>query len=226
MKLIDAYVDEVGRRLPAGQRQDIETELRSALEDALDDAALEQGRPADEALAAEVLKRYGPPEKTAASYLPPRYLIGPELFPKYLKVLASLSGVLVLLAAIGFGANLGASAAARANVVTALAQALAGLSSSFFFMIATVTIIFGVFEWSKRRVEPPPTTWDPSMLKRKKDRDPDRVNPFELTFEIVFSLAALLVFNLYPQVVGIYTLQHGQWANLAPLAPAFFQYLP
>ena len=95
MKLIDLYVAEVGRHLPLKQRADIETELRSALEDAVEDEAHTQNRPADEALAAEVLRRYGPPEKTAASYLPPRYLVGPELFPRYVKVLASLSLLLV-----------------------------------------------------------------------------------------------------------------------------------
>ena len=105
MKLIDLYVVEVGRRLPRQQRADIEAELRSTLEDSVDDMAREQGKTPDEALAAEVLRRYGSPEKTAASYLPPRYLIGPELFPAYAKVVVIVAGAVILALAVAFGAE-------------------------------------------------------------------------------------------------------------------------
>ena len=131
-----------------------------------------------------------------------------------------------MLTAIGFGANLGASAEARANALAALAQALAGLSSSFFYMLSIVTVIFAVYEWSTRRTAPQPINWDPAKLKSKTERDPNRVNPFELTFEIVFSIAALIIFNLYPQWVGIYWFQGGHWLAAPLLGPAFFQYLP
>ncbi len=226
MKLIELYVAEVGRRLPARQREDIQNELRSAIEDAVDDDARAQGKPADEALAAEVLRRYGAPEKTAASYLPPRYLIGPELFPKYVKVFGALVSVLALLAAIGFGASLGASPETRANIGAALLQAAAGLWLNVWRLAAIVTLVFGVYEWMARRLAAPPKAWDPALLKFTPPAGRDRINPVELTIEIVTTVAALLVFNLFPQWVGIYWLQGGHWLGAPLLAPAFFQYLP
>lgn len=226
MKLIDLYVAEVGRRLPEKQREDIQKELRSALEDAVEDEAHTQGKPPDEALAADVLRRYGPPEKTAASYLPPRYLIGPELFPKYTKVLGSLVAVFMLLSAIGFGANLGASAETRANVGAALLQAAAGMWLNVWGLAAIVTVVFAVYEWMSRRLATQPKAWDPAQLKFTPPTGRDRINPVELTLEIIATVAALLVFNLFPQWVGIYWLQGGHWLSVPLLAPAFFQYLP
>jgi hypothetical protein len=226
MKLIDLYVAEVGRRLPRQQRADIEAELRSALEDAVDDLAREQGKAPDDALAADVLRRYGPPEKTAASYLPPRYLIGPELFPQYVKVVGIVSGAVVLALAIAFGANLGASPETRANVGVALAQAFAGLLDAVFRGAAIVTVIFAIVQWNYRRMADEPKTWDPASLKAKPGHEPNRISPFELSVETVGALAALVIFNLYPQWVGIYVYQNGHWLEAPVLAQAFFQYLP
>ena len=139
MKLIDLYVAEVGRRLPVKQRDDIQKELRSAIEDAVDDAARAQGRPADEAMAADVLRRYGAPEKAAASYLPPRYLIGPELFPAYLQVLGVVSAFVMLALAIAFGADLGASPETRANLGLAWVHTMSNLVDVLFRWAAIVT---------------------------------------------------------------------------------------
>jgi hypothetical protein len=226
MKLIDLYVAEVGRHLPQKQRADIQAELRSALEDAVEDEARAQGRAPDEALAADVLKRYGPPEKIAASYLPPRYLIGPELFPTYLKILGLVSAVVALTQVVAFGAELGASPEMRANLGVALVQGFSRLWTATFVDVAVVTGIFALYESASRRVAIQPKIWDPSMLKEKPERDPDRVNPVELTFDVVASVAWLLIFNLYPQWVGLYTLQNGHWLIVPVLAHAFFQYLP
>ena len=226
MKLIDLYVAEVGRHLPRKQRADIETELRSALEDAVEDEARTQGRPADEALAADVLRRYGAPEKTAASYLPPRYLIGPELFPTYIRVVGIVAGAVVLALAVAFGAELGTSPEMRANVGAAFLQTATQMWSAVFGGAAVVTLIFAIFQWTSSRVLPPPKAWDPALLKEKPEHDRDRISPVNLTFEIVFTMAALLIFNLYPQWVGLYWIQNGHWQSVTVLAPAFFQYLP
>jgi len=226
MKLIDLYVAEVGRRLPRQQRADIEAELRSALEDSVDDMAREQGQAPDDALAAEVLRRYGSPEKTAASYLPPRYLIGPELFTQYVKVVGVVSGAVVLALAIAFGADLGASPEARAHVGVALAQAFAGLLDAVFRGAAIVTVIFAIVQWNYRRMADEPKTWDPASLKAKPGHEPNRISPFELSVETVGALAALVIFNLYPQWVGIYVYQNGHWLEAPVLAQVFFHYLP
>ncbi|MEW6402079.1 MAG: hypothetical protein AB1649_09780, partial [Chloroflexota bacterium] len=64
MKLIDRYVAEVGRRLSLVKgRKDIENELRSTLEDMLEDRSQQAGHPRDGAMEIELLKEYGAPDK-------------------------------------------------------------------------------------------------------------------------------------------------------------------
>src|SRR5512134_906098 len=88
MNLIDRYVAEVGRRLALVKgRKDIENELRSTLEDMLEDRSRQAGRPRDEAMEIELLKEYGAPDKVAATYNPHPYLIGPRMFPLFIMIL-------------------------------------------------------------------------------------------------------------------------------------------
>src|SRR5688572_446090 len=88
MKLIDRYVSEVGKRLLVfSGREDIEKELRSTLEDMLEERAEKAGRPADEAMEIELLKEYGSPDEVATNYNPHPYVIGPRIFPIFLKIL-------------------------------------------------------------------------------------------------------------------------------------------
>ena len=103
MELIDRYVAEVGRQLPGKMRADIESEIRSTLEDMLEDRSKKTGRPVDETLQCEVLKEYGAPDKVAASYLPPRYLIGPRIYPLFELVFRIVLAVIVGVGLFRFG---------------------------------------------------------------------------------------------------------------------------
>jgi hypothetical protein len=226
MKLIDLYVAEVGRHLPEKQREDIQNEVRSAIEDALEDEARAQGKAPDEVLAAGVLKRFGPPEKTAASYLPPRYLIGPELYPQFIKTVGVVASLGVLVWAIVFGVSLGTSAQARADIVPVLFQAFGGLMNALFFGAAVVVWVFAVIQWTSRGLAGQPREWDPNQLKEQAGPDPDRIAPYELMIETVIVIAAILIFNLYPQWIGIYWFQNGHWLTAPVLGEAFFRYLP
>ena len=46
--LIDTYVSEVGRRLPEKTRSDIQAEIRSILQDMLEERSQKTGKPVDE----------------------------------------------------------------------------------------------------------------------------------------------------------------------------------
>src|SRR5262245_48195851 len=95
MNLLDRYVEEVGNRLPRKGRTDIEAEIRSTLQDMLDDRSQATGQPIDDALIRAVLKDYGAPAKVAATYQAPQYLIGPRLYPSFELVLKIVMAVLV-----------------------------------------------------------------------------------------------------------------------------------
>lgn len=85
MLWIQSYLSEVGRHLPAAQRDDILAELGSSLADQARDLA--DGQPPTPEQEQQVIDRMGHPLKVASGYGRQRYLIGPELFPTYLEVL-------------------------------------------------------------------------------------------------------------------------------------------
>ena len=99
--LIDRYVAAVGQRLPSKIRADVERELHSSLLDAVEDQAREVGGSADEALVKTILREMDRPDKMAARYSGSQYLVGPRLYPAFLKVTRIL--LIVMAALFVFG---------------------------------------------------------------------------------------------------------------------------
>ena len=100
MNLIDKYIAEVGKHLPRKQRADIEAEIRSTLEDMLEER--KQTSPENEAQVIELLKEYGEPRKVAESYVSPRYLIGPRMYPRMVLVAKIVLTVLFMILLMSF----------------------------------------------------------------------------------------------------------------------------
>ena len=97
MQLVNAYLAEVGRYLPPEQRSDIVGELRDDILEQLAALAEPEGRVPELADERQVLTALGHPLKVASAYKPQRYLVGPGLYPAYLKTLkTSLCLVLAL----------------------------------------------------------------------------------------------------------------------------------
>lgn len=77
--VIDAYVLDVMRRLPAGERDEIGLELRGLLAEMLAGREDDEGRAADDAMVLAMLRGFGTPAEVAARYRPPGLaLIPPE----------------------------------------------------------------------------------------------------------------------------------------------------
>lgn len=73
--LIESYVDDVARRLPRRQRNDVGFELRALLNEELDGLAADAGRPADEAMALSLIRGFGRPQDVADRYRPAGFVI-------------------------------------------------------------------------------------------------------------------------------------------------------
>ena len=159
MNLIDRYVTEVGKHLPRKNRLDIETELRSTLEDMLEDRSQQTGRPADEALATELLQEYGAPSKVAATYQTHPYLIGPRMFPTYTLVLKIVLFAVTLGLTIATVVSLISSNMTSPEALKALGEFAASLVSALMAAFGNVTLVFAILE----RVLPNPN------LRRKKN---------------------------------------------------------
>jgi hypothetical protein len=225
MNLIDRYVTEVGKYLPRKNRLDIEAELRSTLEDMLEDRSQQTGRPADEALVSDLLQEYGSPRKVAATYQTHPYLIGPRMFPTYTLLLkfvlfAVTLGLTIAAVVSMIGVNL-----TRPELLKALGDFAVNLLSALIAAFGNVTLIFAIME----RVMPVPgfeqkETWTPAELTAEPD--PGQAKMGEAIVSIIFTSAALIIFNFYPQIIGIWNLENGTWTQMAGLSEAFFRYLP
>ncbi len=225
MEIIDRYVAEVARNLPEKSRPDIAREIRSLLEDALDDRAQAAGRAPDEDMAVALLKEFGAPAKVAASYLPPRYLIGPQLYPTFITVLKISATIVVVLVLVQFGfalAQVGQSLSQFGQVVM---QLMSNLTTGLLRVFGTMVLVFALIQVASPNMKLPSEDWDPRKLK-PVDAAERPVKTVDLAFEFVFTSIAILVFNLYADRVGLYIFRDSDWRFLPILTQAFFSYVP
>ena len=226
MSLIDKYIAEVGKYLPRRNRADIEAEIRSTLEDMLDERKQGEG-PADEAAVIQLLKDYGPPRKIAESYGAKQYLIGPRLYPTFILVTQIAISVLLVIMLVGLGLGLADSELSGPDFLLTVGESLLDLLSSLIAVFGNIVLVFAILERTlpagefEKEVE----EWDPEKVA--SEPDPDRVSFAEQIFSIVFTAAFLMVLNLYPGIIGFGFFQNDEWVFITPLlSDAFFGYLP
>jgi hypothetical protein len=184
----------------------------------------------DEEMTVQVLKDYGNPETVAASYLPERYLIGPQLFPIFWLVTQIVFAVLTTLTVIAMGfvlfGDFGTPAPAEfwGDFFKLLGQYFSGMMAAFGNIVLVFALIqrFGSgWEFTSKDEE---KDWNPRDLPDVEDADQVKIG--EHVAEIVFIVLGLILFNFYPQYVGIYGFtDEGKF--FAPLlSNAFFSYMP
>lgn len=201
MTIIDRYVNEVGRRLPRRQRKDVQTELRSLLQDTLDDRV--EGKPSEDDMIA-LLEEFGSPEKMAASYQPSgQYLVGPDLFSLFKIVLGAVLLAVTLGLSIAFlmGAIFTGDGPPD-DLGQSLLDFLGGYYQALMSAFAMVVIIFAILQ--RLGVTPDKETddrWNPRELPNV--RDVDVVGRVESIAAIVFSLVFLVLLNIFSDQIGV-----------------------
>ena len=97
MNLIDLYIQEVAKRLPEKNREDIKLELRSTIDDMLPEDYNEKD-------VKSVLEKLGSPVSLANGYLDrPMHLIGPRYFDVYttlLKMIIPIAAIIALISMV------------------------------------------------------------------------------------------------------------------------------
>lgn len=229
MNLIDRYVAEVGRRLLLIKgRKDIENELRSTLEDMLEERAQTAGRPADEAMQIEMLKEYGAPAKIAETYNPNPYLIGPRIFPFFMFILKIVVAAVTLGLTIATGIQImSASPMTAPELFTIIGKGLLNIVSACIAAFGNLALIFALIERYAPASEfkmDEEKEWDPAALK--KEPEPNDVKIWEPILAIVFTFIALSIFNFNPHLISIYYLDGNDWNVIPLLSEAFFRWLP
>lgn len=189
MEILDRYLKAVKCWLPSEQRQDIIAELSEDLHSQIEDKESELGRPLDNAEVDAILKKLGPPLLVAQRYLPPRYLIGPALFPTYSMVLR-LSWMFIytpwLLIVIGLKI-LAASGGAHTGAVAS--GMFEPFFRSLFIQFAVITGVFTAIERTHANAEFL-KTWNPR--KQLKVRDPNRITRTSSISELAWYAVLLL----------------------------------
>ena len=171
MELIERYLQEIGRHLPANKRADILSELRSSLDDSLEAHA--SGQPSEEAVI-QIIKEMGAPRKVAASYYPEgQYLIGPELFPFFQRI----AGIVV-------AATVGGQLIAALVSLTVSHQAdflkFLQILNSIPGALGSVVLVFAIMQWFNVHPDFEKKDFDPRGLPPLyKDK------PIHLTEQIV-----------------------------------------
>ncbi len=226
MDLIERYLNEIGRRLPKAKRDDIRSELRSALDDALESRAGTE--PSEDDLIA-VLEEFGPPETVAASYSGDRYLIGPRLYPQFKTTLRVVVTVLAGLVVVGFALSTLGGTLGLVGLVGRLGDLISSLLDSALTSVGIVVVVFALLERLDVWDELPAKRWDPRKLPAV--RDVDLVGRFDSIAGIVFTAVFLIVINQFSDRIGIVVLPGGKlllndvfrdnlpWLNTSLLLP-------
>lgn len=200
--IINRYVYAVTKRLPASQRADIEKELRSLIDDMMTGKAEERD-------VQTVLLELGKPSELAAKYRESkRYLIGPEYFDTYIMILK------IVLAATTFGVSLaliiGYFVTPPQNVIGTIAEFFASVLSAAIQALAWVTVAFAIAE----RFFPGKDIWEGEKWKLSDlPPVPDKqatIKKSEPIVAIIFSVLLIILFNVAPELFGIYVFSGGQ----------------
>ena len=183
MQLIDRYLQEVKRYLPAAQRDDIANELAANIQAEMDDreAALNRALTEDEQIA--ILQQQGSPMVVASRYRQDhrsftfgRVIIGPALFRLYAKILTLNLTITVVVASI---------------VTTALGMHV-GLFALFWpalLQFSIITAIFAAVEQSQNKFHIL-DRWNPRALPPV--RDPLKISRANTVFEMLCSAIFVL----------------------------------
>lgn len=213
MELIERYLHQVGKHLPNKNREDILAEIKSHLEDTLDERTA--GKPTDEDVVA-LLQETGSPQKMAASYAPQgQYLVGPALYPLWR-----------LVTGIAIAATLGAQLLAWGisvwveNGFVNTAEMLGGLLNSVPMTIGWVVIVFMILQAKGVNPKLDEEPWNPRTLPAV-DNASD-IKRGELIAGIVFGSLVLAILAVMPDKIGFINFPGGDFfAN-----PIIKQYLP
>ncbi len=223
MRIIDLYVSEVGRKLPAKNRSDIEAELKSTLMDMLEDRALNAHRDADESMAKEMLKEYGSPASVAATYQPAKYLIGPRIYPTFWTILKIVLFALGISSVVVLGIQLGRTGIAFPESAVMLGRSFLGWFQAAIQAFGTLVIVFALLERYAPVSKEITNEWEPEDLL--KIEEPNRLSRAEVILSIIFATIGIVVFNFYPELISFYHMQDGVWISFPILTATFFSYL-
>ena len=174
MDLLERYLAEVRRNLPARDADDIVAELRDVLTAQVEEQEEATGNVDWERL----LRDFGHPLVVAARYRKHQWLIGPELYPFYLHFLKIITAIVL---AVVTGIAIVRGMLWDHNVGQAVTAYLGSLWWSAASAIGSVTIVFALIERFGGASAKECRTWKPLELPEIESKQP---SIYESAFEV------------------------------------------
>jgi hypothetical protein len=200
MELMDRYIYDIGRKLPAKQRKDIEKELSSLLADSLDARA--EGHEPTEADVIAVITDFGAPAEVASRYAGERYLIGPRLFDLYYLILRIVLAVTAFGLVVALIVSLAIDTLSGQDVFRKVLLFIPNLFNAGITSFGFITLIFFLIERFADRdalqKELRQQKWSPQDLPQIPGKA-DRIGKAGPIAAICFTLLGLAFFNLSPE---------------------------
>lgn len=212
--IIEKYIYDVVRRLPQGQRRDIELELGSIIEDMIE--ASDGGNSVE-----DILKRLGTPSELARKYRGEgAYLIGPEYYEQYRFVLkivmiCNLAGAIIGLL-INVISGLGDAEISLRFLIKHTTKNLTEPIVSMVSAFGIVTLIFAIIERQKLKIVvnlADSNEWSVSSLPEIPTKKA-LLSRGESALELVFSLVVFGVFAFAPQLIGVWIKEGAQYQSI------------
>ncbi|MGM2816339.1 HAAS signaling domain-containing protein [Bacillus cereus group sp. Bce001] len=224
MNLIDIYVEEVAKRLPEKNREDIILELRSTIEDMLPDNYNED----DEKRA---LEKLGSPVSLANGYLDrPMHLIGPRYFDVYLTLLKMIIPIAAIIALIAMSAenfmNYTGDQAVLNVILQLIGKSIGGIFEVALHVFFWLTIVFAILERTDKNKDIEPLTtslkkWTPDDLKNISHIPKKKaISKFEVFGGLMWTAIWATLYFYANHLVGVYS---GTENGLRFVAPTFNQ---
>ena len=187
MTLTDRYIAAALRSLPADKHQDIGRELRGSIADAVD-ARIAAGESPVDAEAA-VLTDLGDPDRLAAGLAGrPMYLIGPEFFLDWWRLLKALLWIAPLVGAILLVVDLIGGSTGIEVLVTGLSSTVEVALQIVFW----VTVVFAVLERNGTRRKDFAAEWTVDQLPQSVTNG--RVSLGDTVFSVGMLVFLIVVF--------------------------------
>jgi hypothetical protein len=221
MTLINRYIVEVGRHLPEKDRSDIEAEIRSMLEDMLEERSHQTGKPVDDRVITEVLEQLGDPRLLAARYATPKsYLIGPGWYEIYIKTLQRvLFTALPIVAIVTFVLTLTQN---PLDFIKAVSEAVGGAFSVGLQILFWTTLVFVFLERSEAI---PNESLSPETRKWTVAQLPELPQKRQISIaESVMDIATVLFVMIWIALPPILDWFHGEERAMSFLHPNLWNF--
>jgi hypothetical protein len=198
-EMVERYVHQVGRYLPEKEREDILAELRSLIQDKLDDRFAGSPTPAE---VASVLTDFGDPRQIAASYSGGQYLVGPRVYPYMVRMLRG-AWILVPPSVVFLNVFMALVSSPEGTLFGLFIGTVFGTLEVTVIASAVIVLIFAIIEHYNLEIDEHESAAEFDPFKLPKVDDPASIDYAEIAIGMAISIFLGLIMFYFLRVEGL-----------------------